>query len=106
MSAARGARLLSEIPSSGNLVLELDTDACTGEATEVNYLEHVQAVVTFNSTRRGDTTLYLVSPSGTQFVLLLLSFLSSLSRLVNRVDLCFSIREYEFSARVFRKNKR
>ncbi|VDN08394.1 unnamed protein product [Thelazia callipaeda] len=59
-----------EIPSIGNLVLELDTDACMGSRTEVNYLEHVQAVVTLNSTRRGDTTLYLISPSGTETMIL------------------------------------
>lgn len=46
--------------------MELNTDACLGTNTEVNYLEHVQAVITLNSTRRGDTTLYLVSPSGTR----------------------------------------
>ncbi|VDN58879.1 unnamed protein product [Dracunculus medinensis] len=59
-----------EIPAKGNLVLELNTDACLGTNTEVNYLEHVQAVITLNSTRRGDTTLYLVSPSGTRTMIL------------------------------------
>lgn len=59
-----------EIPADGNLVLELNTDACTGSATEINYLEHVQAVVTLNSSRRGDTTLYLISPSGTRTMIL------------------------------------
>jgi proprotein convertase subtilisin/kexin type 2 len=59
-----------QIPEDGNLVLELNTDACIGTNTEVNYLEHVQAVVTFNSTRRGDTTLYLVSPMGTRTMIL------------------------------------
>ncbi|PIO73515.1 convertase P-domain protein [Teladorsagia circumcincta] len=59
-----------EIPEDGNLILELDTDACLGTATEVRYLEHVQAVVSFNSTRRGDTTLYLVSPMGTRTMIL------------------------------------
>lgn len=58
--------VFSQIPQIGNLVMEMNTDACMGTSTEVNYLEHVQAVVTFNSTRRGDTTLYLISPSGTQ----------------------------------------
>lgn len=56
----------SEIPADGNLILELNTDACIGTPTEINYLEHVQAVVTLNSTRRGDTTMYLVSPVGTR----------------------------------------
>lgn len=50
--------------------MELDTQACSGTATEINYLEHVQAVITLNSTRRGDTTLYLVSPSGTMTMIL------------------------------------
>jgi proprotein convertase subtilisin/kexin type 2 len=59
-----------EIPSDGNLVMELNTDACVGSATEINYLEHVQAVITLNSSRRGDTTLYLISPSGTRTMIL------------------------------------
>lgn len=59
-----------EIPASGNLMLELNTDACTGTPTEINYLEHVQAVITLNSTRRGDTTLYLISPAGTPTMIL------------------------------------
>jgi proprotein convertase subtilisin/kexin type 2 len=59
-----------EIPAHGNLVLEITTDACQGSDTEINYLEHVQAVVTLNSTRRGDVTMYLISPSGTRSVIL------------------------------------
>jgi len=62
-----GAR---EIPSSGNLVMEIDTDACAGTDVEVLYLEHVQVIVTLNSSRRGDVTLYLVSPSGTRSMVL------------------------------------
>jgi proprotein convertase subtilisin/kexin type 2 len=59
-----------EIPADGNLMLELNTDGCVGTATEINYLEHVQAVVTLNSIRRGDTTLYLISPNGTPTMIL------------------------------------
>jgi proprotein convertase subtilisin/kexin type 2 len=59
-----------QIPAHGNLIMEITTDACIGTDTEINYLEHVQAVVTLNSTRRGDVTLYLISPSGTQSVIL------------------------------------
>lgn len=60
-----------QIPSTGgNLILELETDACVGTETEINYLEHVQVIVTLNSTRRGDTTLFLVSPSGTRSMIL------------------------------------
>jgi proprotein convertase subtilisin/kexin type 2 len=59
-----------EIPSSGNLMMELETDGCIGSDTEVNYLEHVQAVISLNSTRRGDVTMYMVSPSGTRSMIL------------------------------------
>lgn len=58
------------IPSDDNLLMEIDTDACIGSESEVNYLEHVQAVVTLNATRRGDVTLYLISPSGTRSMIL------------------------------------
>lgn len=57
-----------EIPSTRTLVLKIDTDACRGTDTEVNYLEHVQAVITANSTRRGDLEMFLTSPMGTRFV--------------------------------------
>jgi len=59
-----------EIPADGQLVLELDTEACVGMPTEINYLEHVQAIISLNSSRRGDTTLYLISPSGTPTMIL------------------------------------
>uniref|UniRef100_A0A915D2X5 Neuroendocrine convertase 2 n=1 Tax=Ditylenchus dipsaci TaxID=166011 RepID=A0A915D2X5_9BILA len=59
-----------EIPSHGNLILDLETQGCAGSPTEINYLEHVQAVITLNSSRRGDTTMYLVSPSGTPTMIL------------------------------------
>jgi len=54
------------IPSNGVLVMKINTDACKGDSTEVRYLEHVQAVVSLNSTRRGDTELFLTSPMGTR----------------------------------------
>lgn len=59
-----------EIPQNDQLVLELNTQACAGTSTEINYLEHVQVITSMNSTRRGDTTLYLVSPSGTPTMIL------------------------------------
>ena len=34
---------------------------------QVNYLEHVQAVITLNSTRRGSVQLFLRSPMGTRY---------------------------------------
>lgn len=62
--------LFRRIPSTDNLVLEIDTQACQGSDTEINYLEHVQAVVSLNSSRRGDVTMFLVSPVGTRSVIL------------------------------------
>jgi len=58
------------IPTSGNLLMEIDTNACAGTGTEVNYIEHVQAVISLNATRRGDMTLYLISPTGTRSMIL------------------------------------
>lgn len=58
--------LMKPIPSSKSIFFTIDTDACKGIETEVNYVEHVQAVITLNATRRGDVTLFLVSPMGTK----------------------------------------
>jgi proprotein convertase subtilisin/kexin type 2 len=57
------------IPSNQSLFFKIDTQACKGTDTEVNYIEHVQSVITLNSTRRGDVTLFLVSPMGTRFII-------------------------------------
>lgn len=54
------------IPYNKSLTLKINTNACAGTETEVNYIEHVQAVITLNSTRRGDVLLYLISPMGTK----------------------------------------
>lgn len=58
--------LLSQIPTSRSLLLKIDTTACFGTDTQVNYLEHVQAVVSANSSRRGDLEMFLTSPMGTR----------------------------------------
>lgn len=60
----------SQIPSSGNLTLTIDTDSCIGKPNEVNYLEHVQAFISLKSSRRGDTVIFLTSPLGTRSLLL------------------------------------
>lgn len=52
------------------LVLRLNTDACKGQENQVRYLEHTQAIITLNSTRRGDVTIKLTSPMGTKSLLL------------------------------------
>uniref|UniRef100_A0A3Q2NQA2 Neuroendocrine convertase 2 n=1 Tax=Fundulus heteroclitus TaxID=8078 RepID=A0A3Q2NQA2_FUNHE len=56
---------------SGNkLVLAINTEACQGKDNFVRYLEHVQAVVTVNATRRGDININMTSPMGTKSILL------------------------------------
>jgi len=61
---------LHEIPSDKSLFLTMETTGCAGSDTEVNYLEHVQAVITLNTTRRGDVELFLRSPMGTRSMIL------------------------------------
>ncbi|XP_029773457.1 neuroendocrine convertase 2 isoform X2 [Suricata suricatta] len=59
-----------KIPSTGKLVLTLTTDACEGKENFVRYLEHVQAVITVNASRRGDLNINMTSPMGTKSILL------------------------------------
>lgn len=59
-----------EFNDKKSLFLKINTNACKGSGTEVNYLEHVQAVITVNSTRRGDLELFLTSPMGTRSMIL------------------------------------
>lgn len=58
------------IPANGTLTLYIDTHACKGTENEVNYLEHVQAVITLNSTRRGEVVMHLESPMKTKSMIL------------------------------------
>lgn len=50
--------------------MKIETNACLGLNTEVRYLEHVQAVITLNASRRGDLELFLTSPMGTRSMIL------------------------------------
>ncbi|XP_061087268.1 neuroendocrine convertase 2 [Conger conger] len=59
-----------KISSDGQLVLSISTDACQGKDNFVRYLEHVQAVVTVNASRRGDLNINMTSPAGTKSILL------------------------------------
>jgi len=45
--------------------MHIDTDACSGQSNEVNYLEHVQAFVTLKSTYRGNVVMFITSPMNT-----------------------------------------
>uniref|UniRef100_A0A4W4F2J2 Neuroendocrine convertase 2 n=1 Tax=Electrophorus electricus TaxID=8005 RepID=A0A4W4F2J2_ELEEL len=59
-----------KIQSSEKLSLVISTDACQGKDNFVRYLEHVQAVVTVNASRRGDLSINMTSPMGTKSILL------------------------------------
>ncbi|RWS12479.1 Neuroendocrine convertase 2-like protein [Dinothrombium tinctorium] len=61
---------IMRIPSNESLLVGITTKACKNTETEVNYIEHVQAVITLNATRRGDVTLFLISPMGTRSMIL------------------------------------
>jgi len=61
---------LRRIPHNKSLFLTIETNSCAGTDTEVNYLEHVQAVITLNTTRRGAVQLFLRSPMGTRSMIL------------------------------------
>merc|ERR1719189_1602639 len=61
---------LKRIPRDKSVFLTIDTNACFGSETEVNYLEHVQAVISLNSTRRGSVRIFLRSPMGTRSMIL------------------------------------
>ncbi|XP_071963976.1 neuroendocrine convertase 2-like isoform X1 [Antedon mediterranea] len=52
------------------LELRLNTDGCKDQDNAIKYLEHVQAIITLNSTRRGDVVINLISPMGTNSMLL------------------------------------
>lgn len=58
------------IPTDKPLKLTLDTQVCKDSGSEVNYIEHVQAILTLNATRRGDLILFLTSPMGTRSMIL------------------------------------
>ncbi|VVC34580.1 Peptidase S8, pro-domain,Peptidase S8, subtilisin, Asp-active site,Kexin/furin catalytic [Cinara cedri] len=61
---------IRKFTNKSGIILKLNTDACKGTDTHVKYLEHVQAVITLNSTRRGDVELFLISPMGTRSMIL------------------------------------
>jgi proprotein convertase subtilisin/kexin type 2 len=61
---------IREIPTGKSIFLTIETTSCAGTDTEVNYLEHVQAVITLNATRRGDVELFMRSPMGTRSMIL------------------------------------
>uniref|UniRef100_A0A672NEN7 Neuroendocrine convertase 2 n=1 Tax=Sinocyclocheilus grahami TaxID=75366 RepID=A0A672NEN7_SINGR len=61
---------IDKIQSGSKLVLSVTADACQGKDNFVRYLEHVQAVITVNASRRGDLNINMTSPMGTKSILL------------------------------------
>ncbi|XP_071650464.1 neuroendocrine convertase 2 isoform X1 [Temnothorax longispinosus] len=59
-----------KVTSDRSILVKIKTDACAGTEYAVNYLEHVQAVISVNATRRGDLELFLTSPMGTRSMIL------------------------------------
>ena len=65
MAVARG------IAVNGRTEVSVKSDGCAGGyGSDVRRVEHVQAVVTLTSSRRGHVELYLTSPGGTRSTLL------------------------------------
>uniref|UniRef100_T1JNR2 Neuroendocrine convertase 2 n=1 Tax=Strigamia maritima TaxID=126957 RepID=T1JNR2_STRMM len=62
--------ICSHFSTNNSLKLEVATTGCKSSETEVVYLEHVQAIITLNATRRGDVNLFLTSPLGTRSMIL------------------------------------
>jgi subtilisin-like proprotein convertase family protein len=58
------------IPKGDRFLIELNTNGCKGSKNEINYLEHVQAVISVHSNSRGTLVVYLRSPMGTNSTLL------------------------------------
>ena len=50
--------------------ITMHSNGCTGSASEILYLEHVQLLLSLDYTRRGDLVVYLTSPMGTKSCLL------------------------------------
>ena len=59
------------IPLNGQVEVALVSDGCHGSYNnEVRYLEHVEAKVTMQASRRGEIQIFLISPRGTRSTLL------------------------------------
>lgn len=59
------------LSAGGQVEVEFTTDGCQGQDNEVNFLEHVQAVLDLDYSRRGNIYAELQSPMGTITTLML-----------------------------------
>jgi subtilisin-like proprotein convertase family protein len=58
------------IIKQGRLVVEIKTDGCQSGPNAVNFLEHVQVVLSIQAVHRGSLVINLTSPSGTTSTML------------------------------------
>ena len=54
----------------GRLELVIPSDGCRGTNNRISTLEHVQAIITLNTSNRGEVQIFLTSPSNTKSTLL------------------------------------
>ncbi|XP_052279881.1 neuroendocrine convertase 1-like isoform X2 [Dreissena polymorpha] len=64
------SNLPKNIASGQEIDITINTSGCQGQHNEVNYLEHVELTLDMTFTKRGDLSIDLVSPDGTQTTLL------------------------------------
>uniref|UniRef100_A0A194AJ20 Putative neuroendocrine convertase 1-like protein isoform X6 n=1 Tax=Pinctada fucata TaxID=50426 RepID=A0A194AJ20_PINFU len=64
------ANLPMNLRSKQEVEIKIKTTGCKGQANEINYLEHVQFIITMDYTKRGDLSLNATSASGVETMLL------------------------------------
>ncbi|XP_067665246.1 neuroendocrine convertase 1-like isoform X1 [Haliotis asinina] len=63
-------RRLQSVEGGKMLEVEIFTSGCVDQDNEINFLEHVILTLSADYTKRGDLSVYLVSPEGTRTTLL------------------------------------
>ena len=64
--------IVSDIPKRGTLIRKISYTGCKDKKQNIDSLEHVQIHVKLEHPRRGDVNMFLVSPSGTRYVFIIL----------------------------------
>ena len=65
MSCTKHIHINRNFGTNQPIVMHIDTDACAGTESEINYLEHVQAFTTVKSSYRGNVVIFITSPMNT-----------------------------------------
>ena len=63
-------KLSPNLPIASSVTSTLPSDGCVGASNEIQYLEHVQCIISLRHSPRGSLHMVLVSPSGTRSSLL------------------------------------